>query len=329
MKLKYLFSIILSVTILLFIGGCAKEEPFIKEGPTKHYYWKTPVEWCEQNASASEKDSCFLKSALDFDEPSTCERIKTQSGDVSKDVCYIKLSKKLNNLKLCENVIKDVGINSKDQCLQEIAILRNDNSICESMKLESQYTISTGSKDLYHFSKDVCFFSVAFNTNNLELCENISDDATGFGQNPYAYNELMRWGSKKACKTWIAAKTNDISICRDIQADHFIDTESCIISVAVWNNEPSFCESIEGKRLAFADYLKQHSKNECYYKVGLTYHDLDTCNKMTDESTPLILESKHGPIYEKKSCVRSVEESLKLGSQKGQRDQSTTPNQMW
>ena len=167
----------------------------------------------------------------------------------------------------------------------------------------------------------------------MELCNEISFDAYGNGGHIYSVHDV-RIGSKNACKVWYAAKTNDISICEDIQADHFIDPESCIISVAVWNNEPPLCENIEGKRLAFADFLKQHSKSECYYKVAVTYYDIDLCNKVSEEGTLLTYDNIGGEIkgkklFKREDCIRSVKEALKLGYKKGERDKSTTPNQMW
>jgi hypothetical protein len=341
MQKKY-YLLFICMIILVIAIGCIKQSPSpIKEGPVSHYYWKTPVEWCEINASncvSNEvsdnkgnfcKEYCFMKSALDFDNPNTCEKMTIQSGEISKDKCYILLAKKLNKLEFCEKVIKDIGMHSKDECLQELAVLRNDSSLCEAMKLQDHNSISTGSKDFYPFSKDACFFSLAFNTNYIELCEKISNDGWGFGSKPYANNNLIRWGSKDACKIWQAAKNIDINICKSIQETHLTDPESCIISVAVYNNEPAICENIQGKRLVFADYIKMHSKNECYFKVGTVFSSVETCNKMTDESTPLILENKHGPIYTKSSCINGVESSLRNGHIEGQRSEEAILNYMW
>lgn len=293
--------ILFLILILILASGCTERPTQFEQVEPK-----IPVEWCIENASTcgpNERDdpegkicknACFIRSALQFNETSTCERIDVQSGDVSKDECYVKLAKKLNNLDLCENVVKEIGRNSKDHCLQEIAILRNDASICESMKLESEYKVFKSSKEIggNHFSRDVCFYVIGVAINNVDLCKKVSLNAEGHQKNR---------GSRKACITWIAANLNDINVCDNMEREvRFVDRDACIISTAVFNNKPELCENVEEARYAYASRIVQHTKDECYFRVGSANNELDTCNKMSD---------KEG-FYTKKSCIESVKKNL-------------------
>jgi len=210
--------------------------------------------FCESISSGGPIDLCYTDVAALKKDVSLCNQLH---------YCLVFIGANANDPSFCAKVDAQTPAGSgyrensyQDNCYIEVALLRKDSSICSYLTDylkqhcldEISYKTATNldmCKNLIYEDRTYCYTSVAVATKDISVCDS-------------ADSELI---SKSSCHDVMAAEFGDLSFCNYAQNSPYSDSSyflnNCKTLVAMKNNDPSICETISDPLI----------KGRCHFRV--------------------------------------------------------------
>lgn len=179
--------------------------------------------YCGQVKNDEFRSLCYNSLDVSQIDENYCNQI---SNNLEKAYCWVKLAQKLKDDKICEKILSPQYITdelqtARDSCFSEVAKVKKDQTLCEIVRLPEY--------------KDNCYRFVGEATNDISICEKISDfmsPTKGFSKDP-----------RTDCFNTVAFALNDTSICSRIRLR--VDKASCLLELGEKLKDTSICAKIE------------------------------------------------------------------------------------
>ena len=150
------------------------------------------------NCNFGKNNDCLTGKALNTDTGNTslCEANK-YANPHKRNECYFEVGGRGKDLTICDKIVNDSGggIGMKNACVANVAFNTNNPQLCDSLKGKWG-------------DKDDCYIIISEKWNDLEICNNISDD----------YKDEY---SRHMCITNIAINNNDKSYCEIVKSSEY------------------------------------------------------------------------------------------------------------
>lgn len=193
---------------------------------------------------------CYLDVAVAKKDLSTCDLFGNDKN--SKFVCYRDVAVAKDDVSVCESVPQED--NKRDECYSTVLdrTHNQDISLCDKIHVS-------------HWNK-YCKLRIAFQTatgnNNIEMCNNFTDQA-----------------DKNNCFWEFANYQNNPSLCELIKPDKYdLDTNQCIIQSSPAMSDPSLCDSLKDA------HYDTSNRDLCYFQYATVNQKPAICEKMEKDS---------------------------------------------
>lgn len=237
-------------------------------------------------------DNCRARIAQTKNDIMFCEKIQ---NEIIKSSCFSEMGKKTKDISICNRATSDID---NGFCVRKIALEENNSAPCYYARegtfrdgcllaLAYQTLNITLCENVSQNQKDTCYQSLAITLKNSTLCDKLTfnnfskvychDQAILAKAYPSECASVIEEYEKDHCYWSAAIVYDNLEVCRIINNSY--QRNSCIATLAVKRKDLSLCENVESLQIG-GNLLK----NGCFRGIAEELKDPSLCGKIEDFS---------------------------------------------